>query len=271
MKNIYSLLLILMIAAFYGCTNSHSSESEVQLEKAANNHVVIFVDKSISVNFDKIYQNNGFEEKMRKFLVNKLENNGDKVAIYLVHENTVGTSAVQQINLSISNTLIKQINEGGPLDQSNAKSRIRDLRRKSIENVMATLKTEVEKDNKNPIAYHTDLWGSMEVAARHFKDVPVLDHKYIVYISDMVESSKGPNRRDFHKNKLQSKEEAEAFSKADIGNITSLYKVPEGKLKNAEVLVLFATDNNVINQNKQLRYYWEGIFEGFGMRDVRFE
>ncbi len=93
-------------------------------------------------------------------------------------------------------------------------------------------------------------------------------NKYLVFISDIVESMNGPHRRDFHKKPPASREEAIAWAEADFETIQRLYQVDSAALNNARIAIFTPAQPMESNNLGTLRYYWEELFRQAGAKEV---
>ncbi|MCB0580632.1 MAG: hypothetical protein KDD10_15135 [Phaeodactylibacter sp.] len=89
-------------------------------------------------------------------------------------------------------------------------------------------------------------------------------------LSDMVESGKGPGRRDFHANPIQDKAEALAFAAVDAKTIASIYAIAPAALQGCAVEIRTPYQSLEASHIQMNRYYWEALFGAFGVREVRF-
>lgn len=106
--------------------------------------------------------------------------------------------------------------------------------------------------------------------SRFFEGAPAGTRKQVFLLSDMMESSKGAGRRDFHAAPILYKSEAINLAKADAKAIPKIYKISPSALQGVEVSIWTPYQSLEASEMQATRHYWETLFDVCGLGRVEF-
>ena len=245
-----SLSLFVILSAFlFAC----GGEKETKALPDAPVTTLIFLDKTQSVNVNKAYVADKYRQALTDIIQNNMKNKGDKLEVYFIHENT---SKAKALSLTVRS-------EKDNLEGTNATDRegietAYDLslqKEKSIFLRQAMLK--LNQQNTGASNLSTDIWASLPVIA---KAGEAGSQVKVYYFSDMIESVKGANRRDFHTNPPISDEQAEADAKTDMK------KLQQYAIGSPQVTIVspFEPTASTKENNPHVTHYWQTLFQELG-------
>lgn len=274
----------LCAVALAACSDSEDDKerSEPKTEKQASGtkedltaspvHTLVFVDKTQSLHYkdqdqlNQLCEHRGIHQAVEGAL-KSAGLPGGKALFYEVNAFTAGATHVHKH--------VFEKMQGPDQDASGLdKTRHRTKWKKAVEQQRAALRQSYMSLINRPFgeksALRTDLWGAIEVISRDFEEV-ANEPRQVILVSDMVEGGPEGNvpatkRRNFHAKPPRSKEEAEAFAKADAETIAQHYKIIPEALTGTDVLICFPSDATDPTQNRQMRYYWEALLGHWGMK-----
>lgn len=271
-KKANTLLVALLATTFLfeGCDKPSAPAARAQMTPPAW-HMVVFVDKTYSNELAPETSTSLLSIIARSYLTNIRDGltahpyvpRQVDFSIALVHENTLGSGFYAEYPLRLPPV---DQNLGG-LSQRDEKKKQREAIDEWLRQCQQSLRDALELSLNKQTSQHTDLWATFEVASRQMRAHPSAD-KYLIFISDMVESMKGSDRRDFHKKPPTSKEEAIAWAEADFAAIQRLYQVDPEAFKDARIVIFTPAKPMEANDLGMLRYYWEKLFEQAGVKEV---
>ena len=178
---------------------------------------------------------------------------GDQLEIYFIHENT---SKAKALSLTVRS-------EKEDLENANATDReaIETAFQMSLQREKGILlrqaMTKLNQQNTGASNQATDIWASLPIIAKAATDGSQVR---VYYFSDMIESVKGPDRRDFHLNPPKDDAEAETWAKADAK------KMAQYAIGTPEVTVVspFEPTASTKENNPHVTRYWQVLFEELG-------
>lgn len=216
-------------------------------------YTLIFLDKTQSVNVNKAYVNEKYRRALTDIMETNMKNKGDKLEVYFIHENT---SKARALSVAIHS-------ERENMDAANATDReaietsfsVSLQREKGI--FLNQLLAKLNQTNTGSSNKSTDIWASLPViakAAESGSDVKVY------YFSDMIESVKGSDRRDFHIKPPKDDTEAEADAKSDSK------KLQQYTIGTPQVTIVspFEATASSKENNPHITHYWQMLFQELG-------
>lgn len=242
---ILSLFGIMILLA--GCFGNQEQQNEPRAQKV---HTLIFIDKTLSVQSNTKYVEQKYKKELTEIVNNNLSNTGDKLEIYFVHENT---SRARALSLEIRSE--KDDTYGASAtDREMIENAFQLMLQKEKTVFMRQALHKLEQSNTGNSSQHTDLWASLPVienASRESARVKVY------YFSDMVESTKGEGRRDFHVRPPSSQQQAAEWAEED------LKKLRQYSIGNPEITIIspFEPLASSRENNPNVAYYWQTIFQ----------
>ncbi|WP_229253635.1 hypothetical protein [Dyadobacter sp. NIV53] len=216
-------------------------------------YTLVFLDKTQSVNVNKKYVNEKYQRMLKDILEANMKNKGDKLEVYFIHENT---SKARALSVTIRS-------EKDNMDAANATDKeaietafsLSLQREKGI--FLNQLLNKLNETNTGSSNKSTDIWASLPVIAKASgsgSDVKVY------YFSDMIESVKGSDRRDFHRNPPKSDEQAEGEAKSDF------IKLKQYEIGTPQVTIVspFEPTASSKENNPHVTHYWQTLFQELG-------
>lgn len=248
-KNFYIKYVLHITALMVLSVNGYSQA------KSKRTNVVVFIDKSLSVNY-----NNG-DQSVKSTVqngINLINKEGDTYTMFYIHSNTLGATPaiaykVKPVPLQSAEMSMLIYNKH---KQGWAVELIKDKHLKIQETESYVFSDGVSKTNKA-----TDVWAIFEKLSRVC--MPSSNNNVIIF-SDMIESMNGTNRRS--KLNPNSKKQAVEWAHADQKIIDAIFSVNQHNLKNTNVQVVLPYSALSSTFNANVRYYWEELFSLYDMK-----
>jgi len=253
-----------LVLLFALCCIACGGNGTVSKAEAPKDALLILIDKTTSSAPPEARQQ-AFLNHTAEKVIETLQDPGDCVRGHFIQENTTGSTAFLR---SPKIPAYETPQRGGGKTQKEAERkyqfRLDGLRGQCNKQ----LREGADLINTTDTRLQTDLWGILEIASRFFSEADY-QNKQIIILSDLEESMPGKDRRDFHAQPIQSKAQAEAFAKADVDTIHQLLDIDKNVLKGAVVTVFQPFDPLEDSDFELNRYYWEALFEEFGVTEVQ--
>jgi hypothetical protein len=235
------------------CSDAGKKYQEVDEAKTCS---MIFIDKSVSVNVNKKFVNEKYTKVINQLIDENVKGRGDKLEVYFVHENTGKGKAADVVCKTEKGNL-----EGASSTDSEAISteygmsleKEKSIFKKIVFAQLASQNTSSSKDN-------TDLWAALplidKVAAKGY-------NVKVYFLSDMVESMKAPNRRDFHVNPPVDDAAAVGWAREDVVNM----KPNLTSIGLAQIFIVkpFEPTASRKKNNPAISAYWQRLFMELGV------
>lgn len=257
-------LSLLLLAGLLVASCNNRKEIPNEAEAASNTYLLILIDKTLSTKPDtkKVEE---FRKTVSKAIVDALQKKGDQVQAHFIHGQTAGAPFF--LRESVDKDFVPPKGVGGQ-DIAEAEEdymqELRSLRGRCNKGFREALAQE----NLHDTRLQTDLWGSFELMSRFFEGAPAGARKQVFLLSDMMESSKGAGRRDFHETPIADQSEALALAKADVKAIPKIYKINPSALQGIEIDIWTPYKALEASEMQATRYYWEALFEAYGLGKV---
>lgn len=220
-------------------------------------HTLIFLDKTQSVNVNQNFVQAKYRQALNDIIASNMANQGDKLEIYFIHENT---SKARALSLTVHS-------EKEGMENANATDRetietafqMSLQREKTI--FLRQVLSKLNQQNTGASNQATDIWASLPIIAKAAEDGAQVR---VYYFSDMIESVKGAGRRDFHTNPPADDAQAEAWAQADAK------KMEQYALGTPEVAVVspFEPTASTKENNPHVTHYWQTLFQELGSVSV---
>jgi hypothetical protein len=248
-------LLILLTTSIivFSCGTSDSDTSTEAPKK--NNYTLVFFDKTQSVDLDKPFVRNKYENALKALLDQHIQKEGDQLDVYYIHENTQKSKAVSLITRTTKEETLGLSQTDKEAAETNYQMSIQKERKMMLQIVTQKM---LEKNTGSSNA-ETNVSASVPAVSAAGEGGKLV---FAYYFSDMVESLK--NGRDFHKMAPISHDQAEEWAKADIEN----YK--NHSLINTKVFIVlpFEPTSSTKENNPNVTDYWKVFFDGLGVSGV---
>jgi hypothetical protein len=213
-------------------------------------HTLVFIDKTQSVNVNRTYVNDKYRQALTDIVEQNMRNKGDKLEVYFIHENT---SKARALSLTVRSE--KEDTEGAnATDREGIETAFQLSLQKEKGIYLRQVLNKLTQQNTGSSNQFTDIWASLPVIAKAGEsgsDVKVY------YFSDMVESVKGSDRRDFHVNPPSDDTKAEALAKEDAE------KLKKYTIGSPQVTIVspFEPTASVKENNPHVTHYWLTLFQ----------
>ncbi|WP_266369200.1 hypothetical protein [Tellurirhabdus rosea] len=251
MKRFLAFLLI----ALSGCSDS-AKEAEKPTDTTPT-HTLIFMDKSVSVNVNRAFVAQKYQQALNEIIDQNIQKKGDKLEVYFIHENTSKARA-----LTVTTRSELEVEDNANATDREAAQTTFDLalgREKAV--IRQRVLQQLAQQNGGRSNQQTDIWASLPVIAKAADSGANLK---VYYLSDMVESTKGPGRRDFHQTPPKDNAQAEEWAKTDA---EQLKKNSIGS-PDITLILPFEPNASVRENNPAVTQYWQTLFGELGAGNV---
>lgn len=259
--------LLTGIALFVALLMGNILMAQASYCRSIEGRYLIFLDKSGSMSGTTTSIGNQTLTELMDFLGKDLEN-GNRIKGYFLHEKTLSSTPFIEDFINIQCPQIKS-NMGTRTKDDLQKQYTQSIRNHKKQ-ILVKLKESIELKSTYSTINSTDIWSTFELMSRFFKAVPEGKKKWVVFLSDMKESSKQSTGRNFDKKEPKNKQEAELWAKEDLAKIKSQSSVDLSALKGVRVYILFPDSQLTGAAHDKMRYYWEPLFKSFGIMDIRY-
>ncbi len=248
---------VLALALFVACGND--SEKKVIPPKPIQS--IVFLDKSTSAGGGYTeFALQKYSRTLKNMVTSNIRGKGDRLDIYYIHENTTKAEAFSGTSKA---TVVEDTTDMNPTDKEAIRNDFELALRKEKSDFQGQALHHLMAQNATATNQQTDIWGTLEVIKRIADTSSVVN---VYYLSDMVESAKGANRRDFHANPPQSRTQADEWAKADAEILRNDYSsIPFNKITIYLVMPFEPTSTSKEN-NPNVTYYWETLFGLLGYK-----
>ena len=244
-------ILILSIAVlFLSCGGDNETTKTLP---DAPIYTLVFLDKTQSVNVNKRYVSEKYKRTLKDIMETNMKNKGDKLEVYFIHENT---SKARALSVTIRS-------EKDNMDAANAtdKEAIETAFSLSLQKekgiFLNQLLNKLNQTNTGSSNQSTDIWASLPVIAKASESGSNIK---VYYFSDMIESVKGIDRRDFHRNPPKNDAQAEEEAKLDF------IKLKQYAIGTPQVTIVspFEPTASSKENNPHVTHYWQTLFQELG-------
>ncbi|MBX0332980.1 hypothetical protein K3G39_06995 [Pontibacter sp. HSC-14F20] len=226
-----------------------------------NTYTLLFFDKTLS---NTATYGTTEIESHRNVIMEASDNlkvKGDKVKAYYIDAITESASnRVPDAELDFDLTLDSN---AGYLDQQNAQKEYNRNLFVLKKEVKTNLLQHFEEEGNSIHINQTDAWGILNKIKLDADKLNTGDRMEVLIFSDMEESMNTAGRRDFHKNKINTIDDANRLADEDINTIKQLYSFNTIKLaENIKVRLYFPSAKE---GKAKMEAYWIKIFNGFNI------
>jgi hypothetical protein len=253
-KQIKYYFVMIPAALILSCTpDTGNKYQEVDEQKTCS---MIFIDKSVSVNVNKKFVNQKYTQVINQLIDENVKSKGDKIAVYFVHENTGKGKAAELVCRSEREDLSgasSTDSEAISTEYNMSLDKEKSIFKKVVFSQLAAQNTSSSKDN-------TDLWATLPLID---KTVAKGFNVKVYFLSDMVESMKTKNRRDFHTNPPVDDAAAVGWAREDVLGMKP--NLPNIGLAQIFVAKPFEPTASRKNNNPAISAYWQRLFMELGV------
>ncbi|WP_428667944.1 hypothetical protein [Runella sp.] len=248
----YSTLLIVFCSLF-----SCFSDEKKATVAAGPIYTLVFMDKTQSVNVNKAFVAQKYQQILSDLVEQNIRQKGDKLEVYFIHENTQKARA-----LSLTcRTEVEDISHMNATDREAAQTTADMTLQRERMIFLRQLMAKLGIQNVGTSQRYTDIWASLPVINKATETGAEVK---VYYLSDMIESMKGANRRDFHSNPPQDNAQAEEWAKADAKQMQR-YALNAAEIK---VALPFEPTSSTRENNPNVSQYWSTLLQELGAGTV---
>jgi len=216
-------------------------------------HTLVFLDKTQSVDVNKAFVQEKYRSALNDIVERNMTNKGDRLEIYFIHENTAKAKA---LSLTVHSEK-EGIENANATDREASETAFQMSLQREKGIFLRQAMAKLNQQNTGASNQATDIWASLPIIAKAAEDGAQVR---VYYFSDMIESVKGSDRRDFHRQPPDDDAQAETWAKADVK------KMEKYALGTPEVTVVlpFEPTASTKENNPHVTRYWQVLFEELG-------
>ena len=254
MNRLTSYFLLLTSSCFlFSCF----SEEKKAVIKEGPIYTLVFMDKTQSVNVNKAFVTQKYQQIISDLVEQNVHQKGDKLEVYFIHENTQKARA-----LSLTcRTEVEDISHMNATDREAAQTTADLTLQRERMIFLRQLMAKLGIQNVGSSQRQTDIWASLPVINKAAETGATVK---VYYLSDMIESMKGSNRRDFHSNPPQDNTQADAWAKADAKQMQQ-YALNAAEIK---IALPFEPTSSTKENNPTVTQYWNTLLQELGAGTV---
>jgi hypothetical protein len=252
-----ALVTALLLA---GCGDEASSPTKKRSPETT--HTLVFLDQSVSTG-GYPEARALFADSLRHIVHQHLRRPGDRLSLFLVHENTL--SKAHRMNLRNDVAPLQQ--KEFPDEQALERARFRKETEQFLRRATARLQEFLQSPPPTSSEW-TDLWGTLGVASTEISTDA--EKKHLYYLSDMFESMPGPSRRNFDERPPASRSEAQRWAQVDADTLDTFMILRPDRLRDVHVRVLLGTLATKPHA-QAVKFYWLTLFQEIGLARRRID
>lgn len=237
--------------------NSCNLDKEKKPTIEAPIYTLVFMDKTQSVNVNKTFVAQKYQQILNDLIEQNIRQKGDKLEVYFIHENTQKARALSLT----SRTEIEDINQMNATDREAAQTTADLMLQRERMIFQKQVLAKLNMQNTGASQRSTDIWASLPVIAKVAETGATVK---VYFLSDMVESMQGSGRRDFHKNPPANDKEAETWAKADAKNMQQ-YALQAADIK---IALPFEPTSSTKENNPAVTHYWNTLLQELGAGSI---
>lgn len=252
-KSVSAPMVVLFLV--WGCSLLPKKEQKPAI--IPRNHAIIFIDKTQSVDVNRAFVAQKYQQAIRDLVQENIRQRGDQLEIYFIHENT---SKARALSLTCQAELENTQNLS-PTDQEAART-IFDMALKRQHALFLNQSlAKLNLRNEGISNQMTDIWASLPIIA---KAAAADAQVNVYYLSDMIESVRGAGRRDFHVRAPQDNAQAQEWAETDAK------KLQENSLNAAQIKIFlpFEATASTRQNNPTVTHYWQTLLQELGAATV---
>ncbi len=257
MKKIKTISYLTSYLSFLISLSSCFSETEKKHVADSPVYTLIFMDKTQSVNVNKAFVAQKYQQLLADIVEQNIKQKGDKLEVYFIHENTQKAKA-----LSVTcRTEMDNTSSMNATDREGAQTTF-DLmldREKMV--LLRQVTSKLAMQNTDNSQRFTDIWASLPVMAKAAETGAEVK---AYFLSDMIESMRGAGRRDFHSHAPKDNNEATNWAKTDAKNLKQ-HALGSTDIKLA---LPFEPTSSTQENNPTITTYWTVLLQELGAMGV---
>jgi len=245
-------LALIGLASLVSACNFFATEQTASIPDAPI-HTLIFLDKTQSVNINQGFVQAKYRQALNDIVESNMTNKGDQLEVYFIHENT---SRAKALSLTVHSEK-EGIENANATDRETIETAFQMALQREKGIFLRQALTKLNQQNTGASNQATDIWASLPIIAKAAEDGAQVR---VYYFSDMIESVKGADRRDFHHLPPTDDAQAETWAKADAK------KMEQYAIGTPEVTVVspFEPTASIKENNPHVTRYWQVLFQELG-------
>ncbi|WP_080059477.1 hypothetical protein [Spirosoma aerolatum] len=220
-------------------------------------YTLIFLDKTRSVNIDKAFVGQKYQQALTDIIEQNIRQKGDKLEVYFIHENT---SKARALNITVRSEM-DDVSAASPTDREAAETEFNLSLTREKAQIRQRVLQQLVAQNVGSSNQETDIWASLPVIAKANESGATVK---VYYLSDMIESVKGANRRDFQVTPPKDNAQADEWAKADAEQLKK-YTLGSPEIT---MILPFEPNASVKENNPAVTQYWQTLFSELGVGTV---
>ncbi|GAB4005236.1 hypothetical protein GCM10028808_04620 [Spirosoma migulaei] len=214
---------------------------------------MIFLDKTRSVNVNKAFVAQKYQQALTAIIDENIRQKGDKLDVYFIHENT---SKARALNLTVRSEM-EDVSSASPTDREAAETEFNLMLTREKAQIRQRVLQQLVAQNTGKSNQETDIWASLPVIAKANETGATVK---VYYLSDMIESVKGPGRRDFQVKAPKDNAQADEWAKADAEQLKR-YTIGSPDIT---MILPFEPNASIKENNPAVTQYWQTLFSTLG-------
>ncbi len=220
-------------------------------------YTLIFLDKTRSVNINNSFVAQKYQQALSEIIEQNIRQKGDKIEVYFIHENT---SKARALNLTVR-TEMEDVSASSATDREAAETEFTMALTREKAQIRQRVLQQLNAQNSGSSNQETDIWASLPVIAKANESGATVK---VYYLSDMIESVKGANRRDFQVKSPKDNAQADEWAKIDADQLKR-YTIGSPDIT---MILPFEPNASVKENNPAVTQYWQKLFSELGAGTV---
>ncbi|MBD2754766.1 hypothetical protein [Spirosoma validum] len=246
-----TLFALLLLAACSGSSDKSKQTTDDPV------YTLIFIDKTRSVNVNKAFVAQKYQQAITDIIEQNIRQKGDKLDVYFIHENT---SKARALNVTVR-TEMEDVSAASPTDREAAETEFNLTLTREKAQIRQRVLQQLVAQNAGSSNQETDIWASLPVIQRANESGVTVK---VYYLSDMIESVKGTARRDFQVKSPKDNTQADEWAKADAKQLKR-YVIGSPDIT---MILPFEPNASVKENNPAVTQYWQTLFSELGAGNV---
>lgn len=251
MKRLITFCLLLTITA---CS---TDRDKAKIDTDEPTYTLIFLDKTRSVNVDASFVKQKYQRALTDIIEENIRQKGDRLAVYFIHENTAKARA---LNLT-ARTEREDVSGASPTDREAAETEFSLALNREKAQIRQRVLQQLVAQNTGASNQQTDIWASLPIIEKAAQTGVMVK---VYYLSDMVESVRGLDRRDFQVRPPKNNAQADEWARTDAGQLKR-YTLGSPDIT---LILPFEPNASVRENNPAVTQYWQTLFAELGVGTV---
>ena len=248
------LITLCLLSTVLACSND-SDTPKTSIDEPV--YTLIFLDKTRSVNVDNAFVRQKYQRALTDIIEENIRQKGDKLAVYFIHENTAKARA---LNLT-ARTETEDVSAASPTDREAAETEFSLALNREKATIRQRVLQQLIAQNSGASNQQTDIWASLPVIEKANESGATVK---VYYLSDMVESVRGGDRRDFQVRPPKGNAQADEWAKTDAKQLKR-YTLGSPDIT---MILPFEPNASVKENNPAVTQYWQTLFSELGVGTV---